>query len=44
MAATGPGVRGGWGYLDLSTGHIGPAPPASDAFQRAWRSLNPHLT
>lgn len=42
MVASAPGVRGGWGYLDPSTGRYDPAPPSSDAFWRAWRALNPH--
>lgn len=42
MVSSGPGVRGGWGYLDPDTGHYDPAPPPSDAFARAWRALNPH--
>ncbi|GAA1564124.1 hypothetical protein GCM10009678_54030 [Actinomadura kijaniata] len=44
MMATGPGIRGSWGYLNPDTGHIDPAPRPSDTFRRAWRSLNPHLT
>lgn len=43
MVATGPGVRGGWGYVDPDTGHYDPAPPPSETWQRAWRALNPHL-
>lgn len=43
MTATGPGVRGGWGYLDPNTGEYEPAPAPSSEFQRAWHLLNPHL-